>query len=106
VQTVVLSKRSILTTEAKTGVSSIAVAETRKPSQARAYLMADSNLAGQKSRRDRVRCSNCVEAGEFKAMAEVDSAEGHICARCGHMVLLSNPGFEGACAKCVGVRVF
>jgi hypothetical protein len=82
------------------------VAETNKPSQASAYLMADSNLPGQKGRRDRVRCPYCVEAGEFKAMAEVDSAEGHICACCGHMVLLSSPGFECACAKCVGLRVF
>jgi hypothetical protein len=70
--------------------------------------MANSNLHGQKSRGGErvIRCPFCVEAGEFKTMSDVDNAEGHICARCGHMAVPSNPWFECSCAKCVGLRLF
>ena len=106
-QTVALFKRSIgLPKEER--ATGITVTETNKSFQARAYSMAHSNLPGQRNRSgERVtRCPFCVEAGEFKAMAEVHSAEGHICARCGHMAVPSNPLFECACVKCVGLRFF
>jgi hypothetical protein len=107
VQTVALFERSIgLPKEER--ATGIGVTETNKSFQARAYSMAHSNLPGQTNRNgERVaRCPYCVEAGGFKAMAAVDNAEGHICARCGHMAVPSNPVFECSCAKCVGIRVF
>jgi len=70
--------------------------------------MANSDRYGQKNRREEgvTRCPYCVEAGGFKAMANVHSGDGHICARCGHMVLPSDPLFECSCAKCIGLRFF
>jgi len=51
-----------------------------------------------------VRCPYCIEAGAFKPMNVDDDGDRHSCGRCGHLVLLTNPQFECACAKCVHLR--
>lgn len=51
-----------------------------------------------------VRCPYCIEGGAFKPMSADDGGDRHSCPRCGHLVLLTNPQFECACAKCVHLR--
>ena len=64
-------------------------------------------LQSARSLKSRImRCPYCVEAGEFKEMTAGDGADSHMCARCGHLAMATNPAFECTCAKCVSFRVF
>lgn len=49
------------------------------------------------------RCPYCVEGGEFKEMSANDGGDWLICAHCGHLAVVTDPGFECTCAKCVGL---
>jgi hypothetical protein len=84
------------------------VSDTNRSFPAKADFMADANLRGPRARSgERItRCPYCVEGGEFKAMTDADSADRHLCARCGHVAIPSDPQFECSCAKCIGLRLF
>lgn len=64
----------------------------------------NSRKSGLDTRAKVVRCPYCIEAGAFKPMSADDEADRHRCPRCGHLVLLTNPQFECACAKCLHLR--
>ncbi len=49
-----------------------------------------------------IRCPHCVEGKTFKAMvAQGNGGEWHMCVRCGHLIMPTNPSFKCTCAKCV-----
>jgi hypothetical protein len=51
-----------------------------------------------------MRCSYCIDDGNFKVMVQYRGAETwYMCPRCGHLALSSNPLFKCTCAKCVEV---
>jgi hypothetical protein len=52
------------------------------------------------------RCPYCVESGAFKEMSASDGGNWHLCARCGHLAVATDPAFECNCTKCVRLRVF
>src|SRR2546426_1308599 len=48
-----------------------------------------------------IRCPYCVGGKSFKAMvAQGDGGERHMCVRCGHFIMRTNPSFKCTCAKC------
>src|SRR3954452_14656723 len=52
-----------------------------------------------------IRCPYCVEGESFKAMvAQGNSGDWHMCVRCGHLILPTNPSFECTCANCVTLK--
>jgi hypothetical protein len=67
--------------------------------------MADLNFRQAEQSQTRVRrCPYCVEGGEFKAMSANDDGDWLICARCGHLAVVGDPGFKCTCPKCVGLK--
>jgi transcription elongation factor Elf1 len=52
-----------------------------------------------------LRCPYCVESSDSKVMISKNDGEWLMCARCGHLTLLTNPLFVCTCAKCVGLRI-
>jgi hypothetical protein len=67
--------------------------------------MADSYRSREGKQAGVIRCPYCVESGNFKVMASPESGDGHICHRCGHVVLPSNPMFACACSKCERLKI-
>lgn len=51
-----------------------------------------------------IRCPYCIEGKDFKVMIGRAEGEWFLCARCSHVTMPHDPGYECKCAKCDDLR--
>jgi DNA-directed RNA polymerase subunit RPC12/RpoP len=52
-----------------------------------------------------IRCPYCVLGDEFRVMTALSDGR-LVCGKCGHLAILSDRNFKGACPKCFESRAF
>lgn len=51
-----------------------------------------------------VRCPYCIEGNNFKVMMGKAEGRWFLCARCGHVAMPDDPGYQCMCLKCNDLR--